>query len=41
LVTKIHHVGVVVEGLAHAYRFWRDALGLPLVREAELPDQGV
>jgi methylmalonyl-CoA/ethylmalonyl-CoA epimerase len=41
MVTKIHHVGIVVEGLAHAYRFWRDALGLPLVREAELPEQGV
>ena len=41
MVTKIHHVGIVVRSLAHAYRFWRDTLGLPLVREAELPDQGV
>jgi methylmalonyl-CoA/ethylmalonyl-CoA epimerase len=41
VVTKIHHVGIVVERLALAYRFWRDTLGLPLVREAELPDQGV
>src|SRR5438034_11487032 len=40
-ITRIHHVGIVVERLARAYRFWRDALGLPLVREAELPDQGV
>ena len=40
-ITRIHHVGIVVERLALAYRFWRDALGLPLVREAELPDQGV
>jgi len=41
MVTKIHHVGIVVESLSRAYRFWRDALGLPLVREADIPDQGV
>src|SRR5438132_745985 len=41
MVKKIHHVGIVVENLARAYRFWRDALGLPLLREAEIADQGV
>lgn len=41
MVTKIHHVGIVVESLDRAYRFWRDALGLPLVREAEIRDQEV
>ncbi|MCI0548549.1 MAG: methylmalonyl-CoA epimerase [Candidatus Rokubacteria bacterium] len=41
MITKIHHVGIVVSRLQTAYRFWRDALGLPLVKEAELPDQGV
>lgn len=41
MVTKIHHVGIVVERLASGYRFWRDTLGLPVVREAEVPDQGV
>lgn len=41
VVTKIHHVGVVVERLASGYTFWRDTLGLPVVREAEIPDQGV
>lgn len=40
-VSKIHHVGVVVESLRRAYGFWRDTLGLPLLREAEIPDQGV
>src|SRR3989475_11256929 len=40
MVKKIHHVGIVVESLARAYRFWRDALGLPLLREAEIADQG-
>ena len=41
MVKNIHHVGIVVESLAQAYGFWRDALGLPLVREAEIADQGV
>jgi methylmalonyl-CoA/ethylmalonyl-CoA epimerase len=31
----------VVRRLADAYRFYRDALGLPLVREAEVGEQGV
>jgi methylmalonyl-CoA/ethylmalonyl-CoA epimerase len=41
MVTKIHHVGIVVQRLASGYRFWRDTLGLPVVCEAELPEQGV
>jgi methylmalonyl-CoA/ethylmalonyl-CoA epimerase len=41
MVTRIHHAGIVVERLERAYAFWRDTLGLPLCREAELPDQGV
>jgi len=40
-VTKIHHVGIVVSDLQAAYRFWRDTLGLPLTKEAEIADQGV
>jgi methylmalonyl-CoA/ethylmalonyl-CoA epimerase len=38
---RIHHVGVVVEQLSEAYQFYRAVLGLPILREAELPDQGV
>ncbi len=38
---RIHHVGIVIRDLAAAYRFYRDTLGLPLVKEARLPDQGV
>src|SRR4029079_3853984 len=38
---RIHHVGIVVERLTDAYAFYRDVLGLPLVREAEIADQGV
>jgi methylmalonyl-CoA/ethylmalonyl-CoA epimerase len=41
MVTDIHHVGIVVKNLHEAYRFWRDTLGLPLIREAEIADQGV
>ena len=41
MVTAIHHVGIVVRKLGEAYRFWRDTLGLPLVREAEIADQRV
>jgi len=41
MISKIHHVGIVVEKLDHAYAFWRDTLGLPLLREAEIPQQGV
>src|SRR5215468_3229286 len=41
MIRNIHHVGIVVRSLATAYGFWRDALGLPVVREAEIPDQGV
>src|SRR5262245_36782223 len=41
MVSKIHHVGIVVESVARAFRFWRDTLGMPLVRSADLPDQGV
>jgi methylmalonyl-CoA/ethylmalonyl-CoA epimerase len=38
---RIHHVGIVVQHLKEGYRFYRDILGLPLVREAEIADQGV
>ena len=41
MVTNIHHVGIAVQSLKQAYRFWRDTLGLPLAREAEVPEQGV
>ena len=41
MMRRIHHVGIVVKQLDAAYRFYRDALGLPLLKEATLPDQGV
>jgi methylmalonyl-CoA/ethylmalonyl-CoA epimerase len=41
VIRRIHHAGIVVERLAEAYRLYRDVLGLPLLREAEVRDQGV
>ena len=41
MVTSIHHVGIAVKSLSQAYGFWRDTMGLPLVREATVKEQGV
>jgi methylmalonyl-CoA/ethylmalonyl-CoA epimerase len=41
VIRRIHHAGIVVKHLDDAYRFYRDVLSLPLVREAEVADQGV
>jgi len=38
---RIHHVGIVVNRLQDAYHFYRDTLGLPLIKEATTPDQHV
>jgi len=38
---RIHHAGIVVKNLERAYGFYRDILGLPLVKEATIADQGV
>jgi methylmalonyl-CoA epimerase len=38
---RIHHVGVVVRSIDDAFAFFRDALGLPLLKEEAIPDQGV
>jgi methylmalonyl-CoA/ethylmalonyl-CoA epimerase len=41
VVRRIHHVGIVVRSLDDAYRFYRVTLGLPLLHEAVVADQGV
>src|ERR1700746_4003122 len=41
MLRKIHHVGIVVDELAKAMSFWRDLLGLALVKTAVVHDQGV
>jgi methylmalonyl-CoA/ethylmalonyl-CoA epimerase len=41
VITRIHHVAVAVRDLDAALGFWLDALGLPLVRAADVPEQRV
>jgi len=41
MLKRIHHVGIVVPSLAEGLRFWRDLLGMPLIKSAALEDQGV
>lgn len=41
MLTKIHHIGIVVHNLDAAYAFYRDALCLPVHKEAVIQDQGV
>jgi methylmalonyl-CoA epimerase len=40
-VTRIHHIGVVVRSIDDAFAFFRDALGLPLLKEEAVEEQGV
>ena len=41
MLKKIHHVGIVVPNLEKAMEFWRDLLGLAVVKTAVVQDQGV
>lgn len=41
MITKVHHVGVVVRDIESAMRFWRDVLGLQLHKTETMHDQGV
>lgn len=41
MLTKIHHIGVVVPDLEQAMKFWRDLLGLHVTKSAVVQDQGV
>ena len=41
MIRAIHHVGIAVHRLEDAYRLYRDVLGLPLIKEATIADQGV
>ena len=41
MITRLHHVAVIVRDLEPALGFWRDTLELPLLRQADVPDQGV
>jgi methylmalonyl-CoA epimerase len=41
VIRAIHHVGIAVHRLEDAYRLYRDVLGLPLIKEEAVADQGV
>jgi methylmalonyl-CoA/ethylmalonyl-CoA epimerase len=41
MITRIHHVAVVVRDLEASLGFWRDTLELPVLRSADLAEQGV
>ena len=41
MLSKIHHVGVVVKSADEAMKFYRDALGLPVTEDRVIEDQGV
>lgn len=41
MLSKVHHVGVVVKSADEALKFYRDALGLPVTADRVIEDQGV
>ena len=40
-LTRVHHIGVVVHSIDDAYASFRDTLGMRVVKEEVIPDQGV
>ena len=41
MLTKVHHIGIVVRSIDAAYAFYRDTLSLPVHKEDIIQDQGV
>src|SRR3989454_1617051 len=41
MLTRVHHVGLVVRRLEDGLAFWRDVLGLRVSKQARVRDQGV
>ncbi len=41
MLTRVHHVGLVVQRLEDGLAFWRDGLGLRVSKQATVLDQGV
>ncbi len=41
MITKVHHVGVVVRDIEASLRFYRDTLGLPVYKRQTITEQGV
>ena len=38
---RIHHIAIVVKDLEESLAFYRDALGLPVERVEDMPEEGV
>lgn len=41
MLSKVHHVGIVVKSADEAMKFYRDALGLKVTADRVIEDQGV
>jgi len=41
VIRKVDHIGIAVRNIEEALRVYRDALGLPLTRVQEVPEQKV
>src|SRR2546422_8926765 len=41
MIRDVHHVGIAVRDMAEAYALYRDALGLPIMKEGDVPSRGV
>ncbi|MCA9855324.1 MAG: methylmalonyl-CoA epimerase [Dehalococcoidia bacterium] len=41
MITRIHHVGLVVQDADEALKFWRDVIGLEVTDDRVIDDQGV
>ena len=41
MILDVHHIGIAVRSMDRAYAFYRDALGLPVVKEGVVPSRGV
>ena len=41
MLSRVHHVGLVVRRLEDGLAFWQDRLGLPVSKQATVVDQGV
>jgi methylmalonyl-CoA/ethylmalonyl-CoA epimerase len=41
MIRDVHHVGIAVRDMDEAYSLYRDALGLPVVKEGDVPARGV
>ena len=41
MIRDVHHVGIAVRDMAEGYALYRDALGLPIMKEGDVPSRGV